>query len=105
MNNRMFSEMRPLTERAGLDSRITGGEVKSRMNHSTTSRRPSPYSTFISGLLFLICTLPLFSQNSPSDRALSLEQEHKFAEAESAWKILCGKQPSNPEPLAHLGLL
>ena len=75
------------------------------MNHPTTSRRASPNLTLAPLLLSLICELSLFSQTKPSDQALSLEQEGRFAEAESVWKTLSGKQPSNAEPLAHLGLL
>jgi tetratricopeptide (TPR) repeat protein len=37
--------------------------------------------------------------------AVSLEQQGKTAEAEAVWESLSTEHPSNPEPLAHLGLL
>ncbi len=37
--------------------------------------------------------------------AISLEQQGKNPEAELAWRRVSEKQPSNPEPYAHLGLL
>ena len=38
-------------------------------------------------------------------RAISLEQEGKNAEAEDAWRLYLKAHPSNAEPYAHLGLL
>ena len=37
--------------------------------------------------------------------ALSLEQQGRNAEAETAWRTYLKAHPSNPEPYAHLGLL
>jgi tetratricopeptide (TPR) repeat protein len=47
----------------------------------------------------------IFAQNDQRQLAISLEQQGKSTDAESAWKTLSHQQPSNPEPLAHLGLL
>jgi tetratricopeptide (TPR) repeat protein len=43
--------------------------------------------------------------DSHRQEALTLEQQGKTAEAEAAWRAVARAQPSNPEPLAHLGLL
>ncbi len=48
---------------------------------------------------------PVLSQSNPSGVAMSLEQQGKTAEAETAWSALAKAYPANPEPLAHLGLL
>lgn len=37
--------------------------------------------------------------------ALTLEQQGKNAEAETAWRLVAKAHPSSPEPYAHLGLL
>jgi tetratricopeptide (TPR) repeat protein len=44
-------------------------------------------------------------QPDPWQAAQSLEHEGRVAEAEAAWTALSKAHPSNPEPLAHLGLL
>ncbi len=46
-----------------------------------------------------------FAQSDPGQVAFSLEREGKLAEAEAAWSALAKQYPSNPEPLAHLGLI
>jgi len=48
---------------------------------------------------------PVWTQTSAEQAAVSLEQQGRSAEAEEAWKAISKAQPSNPEPLAHLGLL
>ena len=48
---------------------------------------------------------PVWAQTPAEQAAVSLEQQGKSAEAEEAWKAIYKTQPSNPEPLAHLGLL
>jgi tetratricopeptide (TPR) repeat protein len=48
---------------------------------------------------------PAAAQNDPRAAAFALEQEGKTAEAEVAWRKLAVESPSNPEPLAHIGLL
>jgi tetratricopeptide (TPR) repeat protein len=48
---------------------------------------------------------PALSQSDPGLAAVSLERQGKFAEAETAWKAISKDRPSNPEPLAHIGLL
>lgn len=45
------------------------------------------------------------AQTDPGQVAFSLEREGKLAEAEAAWSALAKKFPTNPEPLAHLGLI
>jgi tetratricopeptide (TPR) repeat protein len=45
------------------------------------------------------------AQTDPGQVAFSLEREGKLAEAEAAWSALAKQYPSNPEPLAHMGLI
>lgn len=45
------------------------------------------------------------AQTDPGQVAFSLEREGKLAEAEAAWSALAKKYPTNPEPLAHMGLI
>ena len=47
----------------------------------------------------------VLAQTDPGSVAFSLEREGKLAEAEAAWTALAKQHPSNPEPLAHLGLI
>ena len=44
-------------------------------------------------------------QSDQGQVAVSLERQGKLAEAEAAWSALSREHPSNPEPIAHLGLL
>lgn len=50
-------------------------------------------------------TTAALAQTDPGQVAFSLEREGKLAEAEAAWSALAKQYPSNPEPLAHLGLI
>jgi tetratricopeptide (TPR) repeat protein len=45
------------------------------------------------------------AQRDQRQAAISLEQQGKTTEAASAWEALSRAEPTNPEPLAHLGLL
>ncbi len=45
------------------------------------------------------------AQTNPGQVAFSLEREGKLAEAEAAWSALAKQYPTNPEPLAHMGLI
>jgi len=45
------------------------------------------------------------AQTDPGQIAFSLEREGKFDEAEAAWSALAKQYPTNPEPLAHIGLI
>lgn len=45
------------------------------------------------------------AQTDPGQIAFSLEREGKLAEAEAAWSALAKQYPTNPEPLAHIGLI
>ena len=45
------------------------------------------------------------AQTDPGQVAFSLEREGKLAEAEAAWSALAKQYPTNPEPLAHMGLI
>jgi tetratricopeptide (TPR) repeat protein len=45
------------------------------------------------------------AQTDPGQVAFSLEREGKLAEAEAAWGALARQYPTNPEPLAHMGLI
>src|ERR1700680_3982874 len=77
-----------------------------KMNHQNTSRRALCYWVSLSlALVLSVQMLPLFAQDNLREMALSYEQQGSVTDAESAWKTLTGKQPSNPEPWAHLGLL
>jgi len=49
--------------------------------------------------------MPVWTQTPAERTAISLEQQGRSAEALEAWRALSKAQPSNPEPLAHLGLL
>jgi tetratricopeptide (TPR) repeat protein len=50
-------------------------------------------------------TTHVFAQTDPGQVAFSLEREGRYAEAEEAWGALAKQFPSNPEPLAHMGLI
>jgi tetratricopeptide (TPR) repeat protein len=50
-------------------------------------------------------SVPVRSQTAAEQAAASLEQQGKTTEAEEAWKSVSDAQPTNPLPLAHLGLL
>ena len=50
-------------------------------------------------------TLAAVAQSDPGQVAFSLERDGKLAEAEAAWSALAKQYPSNPEPLAHMGLI
>lgn len=56
-------------------------------------------------LLLAGSSVSLSAQSDPGQVAFSLEREGKTVEAEAAWKAIAEQHPSNPEPLAHLGLL
>jgi len=45
------------------------------------------------------------AQTDPGKLAFSLEREGKLPEAEAAWSALAKQYPTNPEPLAHMGLI
>ena len=45
------------------------------------------------------------AQTDPGQVAFSLEREGKLSEAQAAWSALAEQYPTNPEPLAHLGLI
>jgi tetratricopeptide (TPR) repeat protein len=47
----------------------------------------------------------LWSQSDPGQTAFSLERAGKLPEAAAAWAALAKQNPTNPEPLAHLGLI
>jgi tetratricopeptide (TPR) repeat protein len=53
----------------------------------------------------VLWALPAFAQSDPGQAAISLERQGRVAEAEAAWKALSKAYPTNPEPLAHIGLL
>jgi tetratricopeptide (TPR) repeat protein len=45
------------------------------------------------------------AQTDPGQVAFSLEREGKLVEAEAAWSALAHQNPTNAEPLAHMGLI
>jgi tetratricopeptide (TPR) repeat protein len=72
---------------------------------------PPPYHSMkLKRLLWITCAaagiaIQAFAQTDPGQVAFSLEREGKLAEAEEAWGALAKQYPTNPEPLAHLGLI
>jgi tetratricopeptide (TPR) repeat protein len=56
-------------------------------------------------LMLAGCGASALSQSTQWQTALSLEQQGRYAEAETAWTVLSKEQPSNPTPYAYLGLL
>src|SRR5580704_3847501 len=92
-----------LDTNAILDSHKVAGAMGPivKCNSKQTSSRRLPFSV----LLFVACVLPELSQDDQRAAALSREHQERFAEGESAWNILSRKNPSNPEPFAHLGFL
>ena len=50
-------------------------------------------------------TTTALAQSNPGQVAFSLEREGKLAEAETAWGAIAKQHPTNPEPLAHMGLI
>lgn len=56
-------------------------------------------------LMLVGCSASALSQSNQWQSALSLEQQGRYAEAETAWTTLSKEYPSNPEPYAYLGLL
>ena len=56
----------------------------------------------IAAILLAACAL---GQSNPGQVAFSLEREGRLAEAEAAWSALAKQFPTNPEPLAHIGLI
>jgi tetratricopeptide (TPR) repeat protein len=53
----------------------------------------------------LLCATLAVAQSNPGQLAFSLEREGKLTEAEAAWGALAKQFPTNPEPLAHIGLI
>lgn len=51
------------------------------------------------------CQVLAAAQSDPGMAAFELEKQGKNAEAEKAWRTLAQANPSNPEPLAHIGLI
>jgi len=56
-------------------------------------------------LALVVFPLPALAQQDLRQQASALEQQGKTAEAEAAWRAAAAAHPSDPEPLAHLGLL
>jgi predicted Zn-dependent protease len=56
-------------------------------------------------MAFAAITTTALAQTDPGQVAFSLEREGKLAEAETAWSALAKQYPTNPEPLAHMGLI
>jgi tetratricopeptide (TPR) repeat protein len=56
-------------------------------------------------LMAICCSMPALAQDDQWQSALSLSQQGKNAEAETAWKALSEHNPSDPRPYAYLGLL
>ncbi|MGA8089446.1 MAG: tetratricopeptide repeat protein [Terracidiphilus sp.] len=59
----------------------------------------------IAAVVLSIGVAAAVAQTDPGQVAFSLEREGKLAEAEAAWSALAKQYPSNPEPLAHMGLI
>jgi tetratricopeptide (TPR) repeat protein len=56
-------------------------------------------------LMAICCSMPARAQDEQWQSALALSQQGKYAEAETAWKALSERNPSDPKPYAYLGLL
>ena len=78
----------------------TNKEMKLKSMHSRESKLVLCLALFVAG-----CSLLIAAQGDPGQVAFSLEKQGKIAEAEAAWNALAKQYPSNPEPIAHLGLL
>ncbi|HXS77095.1 MAG TPA: tetratricopeptide repeat protein [Terracidiphilus sp.] len=65
-----------------------------------------PFRTFVwTACIVFALTTQAVAQTDPGQVAFSLEREGRFAEAEQAWEALAKQYPTNPEPLAHMGLI
>ncbi|WP_348262269.1 tetratricopeptide repeat protein [Telmatobacter sp. DSM 110680] len=60
---------------------------------------------FATAMAIAAITTTALAQTNPGQVAFSLEREGKLAEAETAWSALAKQYPTNPEPLAHMGLI
>jgi tetratricopeptide (TPR) repeat protein len=56
-------------------------------------------------LAAIFIAAPAQAQPDPGQVAFLLEREGRLAEAEAAWAALAKQYPTNPEPLAHMGLI
>jgi tetratricopeptide (TPR) repeat protein len=68
-----------------------------------THKYTLPFSLALVAASSTAHALPL--QTDPGQEAVSLEKRGKLIEAEAAWSALAKQYPTNPEPLAHLGLI
>jgi tetratricopeptide (TPR) repeat protein len=68
------------------------------------SNRVTKY-IFAIGAAAVFLSATASAQTDPGQVAFTLEREGKLSEAEAAWSALAQQYPSNPEPLAHLGLI
>lgn len=57
------------------------------------------------GVAVILLTAFAVAQTNPGQVAFSLEREGRLSEAEAAWSALAKQYPTNPEPLAHMGLI
>lgn len=57
------------------------------------------------GATAVLLAVASWAQTNPGQVAFSLEREGKLGEAEAAWSALAKQYPTNPEPLAHMGLI
>jgi tetratricopeptide (TPR) repeat protein len=78
--------------------------VKGAQVSNLTVRTPHARPILLT-LAFAAWALPAVVQSDPRATAFALEQEGKNTEAEAAWQRIAAGSPSNPEPLAHIGLL
>lgn len=63
------------------------------------------HNLFAVALVIAMIATAALAQTDPGQVASSLEREGKLAEAAKAWSALAKQYPTNPEPLAHLGLI
>lgn len=64
------------------------------------------HTRFLLALIAVIANAAIAAgQTDPGQVAYSLEREGRLPEAAAAWGALAKQYPSNPEPLAHLGLI
>lgn len=60
---------------------------------------------FLVAFIAAVAVVAPAAQTDPGQIAYSLEREGRLPEAAAAWGALAKQYPSNPEPLAHLGLI
>ena len=80
-------------------------EVKNQIRTNVTPHWKRKMLPGVTAAAIALGITSAVAQPDPGQVAFSLEREGKLVEAEAAWNALAKQYPSNPEPLAHLGLI